>query len=112
MGIERDDAVDFGAGEVQGLGDGLHRLGRNTAQFVLDRVQHREQRAGLVLQPGKDAGRGRDGRGGGCLGGVQGQLAAPGPTAGCQIGFCLAQVHVGLLLCCVTPSTGAYMAVG
>ena len=50
VGVEGDDAVDFGAGQVQGLGDGLHRLGRNTAQLVLDRVQHRQQRAGLVLR--------------------------------------------------------------
>ncbi|MCY1544341.1 hypothetical protein D9M68_802180 [compost metagenome] len=98
MRIERDDAVDLGAGQVQGLGDGLHRRGRDTAQFVLDRVQHGKQGAWLVFQPGKDAGGGRDGRGGGRLGRVQGHLAAAGAAAGRQIGCCLALLHVGLLL--------------
>ena len=97
MGVEGDDAVDFGAGQVQGLGDGLHRLGRNTAQFMLDRVQHRQQRAGLVFQAGQDVGGGRDRGAGGRLGGVQGQGAATGAARGCQIGFCLALTHGGRL---------------
>jgi len=89
--------MDFGAGQVQGLGDGLHRLGRNTAQFMLDRVQHRQQRAGLILQPGQDAGGGRHRGAGGRLGGVQGHGAATGAAGGSQIGFCLALTHGGLL---------------
>jgi hypothetical protein len=67
---------------------------------MLDRVQHGQQRAGLVLQPGEYAGGGRDGRGVGRLGRVQGHLAAAGAAAGRQIGCCLALMHVGLLLCC------------
>jgi hypothetical protein len=67
---------------------------------MLDGMQHRQQRAGLVFQPGEYAGGGRNGRGGGRLGRVQGHLAAAGAAAGRQIGCCLALVHVGLLLCC------------
>ena len=95
VGVEGDDAVDFGAGQVQGLGDGLHRLGRNTAQLVLDRVQHRQQRAGLVLEAGDDAGRGGHGW---RLRAASSACWRRGAAGGRKIGFCLAGAHGGLLL--------------
>ena len=87
VGVEGDDAVDFGAGQVQGLGDGLHRLGRNTAQLVLDRVQHRQQRAGLVLEAGDDAGRGGHGWRLRSPCGVQRLLAAAAPPVDARSDF-------------------------
>ena len=92
---EGDDAVDFGAGQVQGLGDGLHRLGRNTAQLVLDRVQHRQQ-PGLVLS--RATMRAVAATVGVCeAGGVQ-RWPRAGAASGREIGFCLAGAHGGLLL--------------
>src|SRR5262245_54538376 len=45
--VERDDAVDLGAGEIQHLGDDAHRAVRNVPELVLDRVQNRQEGARL-----------------------------------------------------------------
>src|SRR5688572_7511133 len=48
--IEADDAVHFGARDVQAIGDQRHGLGRHTAQLVLHGMQDFQQRSRLVRE--------------------------------------------------------------
>ncbi len=44
--IESNDAMDFGARQIQRLGDDRHRRGRYVAEPILNFVQHLKQRPG------------------------------------------------------------------
>ena len=50
--VEADHAVHLGAGEIQCARNRRDGFGRDVAETLMDRVQHRNQRAGFVGQAG------------------------------------------------------------
>src|SRR4051812_32230919 len=50
--IEADYPVNFGAREVQGIGNDWHEVGRNCPQIILNVMQNLKQQLGLVAMPG------------------------------------------------------------
>jgi hypothetical protein len=53
--VEADDAVHFGAREIQSFGYAAHCFGRDIAEFLLDSVKDGQQGPGLVRMTGDDA---------------------------------------------------------
>jgi hypothetical protein len=86
MRIEGNDAVHFGARQVQAFGDGLHGLGGNETQVRLHRVQDEHQGPRPVLVRGNRPRCRGDCRTTGLRRALCGHLTPAGACTGCQVG--------------------------